>query len=122
MATDMRGVNMQKNLINKIIFAGVLVLGAAGFAAPNFKLDSAHSEVGFKVRHLMVSNVAGKFKEFDGAFNFDEKTKTLENLTADIKVSSVDTSDAKRDDHLKSEDFFDAAKNAKMTFKQTKKA
>src|SRR5262249_19740967 len=69
-----------------------------------------------------VSNVEGRFNQFDSSFSFDEKTKTLENLVANIKVKSVDTADTKRDDHLRSADFFDAAKNENMVFKQTKKA
>jgi polyisoprenoid-binding protein YceI len=104
-----------------MIMATALASSVA-FALPNFKLDTAHTEVGFKVRHLMVSNVSGKFKTFQGSFSFDEKTKVLDGLTTDIQVASVDTSDAKRDDHLRSPDFFDAAKNASMIFKQTKKA
>jgi polyisoprenoid-binding protein YceI len=108
--------------MHKILLIAIATIASAAVAATDFKLDVSHSEVGFKVSHLMVSKVSGKFKEFDGSFNFDEKTKTLENLKTTIKVGSIDTSDAKRDDHLKSADFFDAGKNAEMTFKQTKKA
>lgn len=107
--------------MHKLLLLVIATVASAALAATDFKLDTSHSEVGFKVSHLMVSKVSGKFKEFDGSFNFDEKTKTLENLKTTIKVGSVDTSDAKRDDHLKSPDFFDAAKNTDMTFKQTKK-
>src|SRR5688572_17296069 len=108
--------------MRKSIMIAIAFVATASFAATDFKLDTSHSEVGFKVRHLMVSNISGKFKQFDGTFNFDEKTKTLENLKTNIKVGSVDTSDEKRDEHLKSPDFFDVGKNAEMTFKQTKKA
>lgn len=108
--------------MRKLFVTAIVALASVGNASMNFKLDTSHSEVGFKVSHLMVSKVSGKFKEFDGTFSFDEKTKTLENLNSTIKVGSVDTADAKRDDHLKSPDFFDVSKNAEMTFKQTKKA
>lgn len=110
----------------KMLISFVLMLfSAMAFASTMYKLDPSHSEVGFQVKHLMVSNVSGKFKEFTGEFNFDEKTKTLENLVANIKVMSIDTRDPKRDEHLRGPDFFDAAgkpANAEMLFKQTKPA
>jgi len=98
-----------------------LFLATMAFASTNFKLDPAHTEVGFKVRHLMVTNVNGKFTEFEGHFAFDEKTRALEDLVAEIKVESINTAQEKRDKHLRSPDFFDAAKFEKMIFKQTKK-
>ncbi len=100
------------------------LFAAVSFASTNYKLDPGHSEVGFKIRHLMVSSVPGKFKEFEGSFHFDEKTKALENLEAKVKLASIDTSEPKRDEHLKGPDFFDVGKkeNEYMTFKQTKKA
>jgi polyisoprenoid-binding protein YceI len=104
---------------NLILSLTVLFLSQT-FAA-NYKLDTSHGQVGFKVKHLMVSNVEGKFKEFEGAFDFDEKTSALENTNVTVKMQSIDTTEPKRDEHLKGEDFFDVSKNPTMTFKQTKK-
>lgn len=90
--------------------------------AAQYDLDGSHSEIGFSVKHLMLSNVKGRFNKFDGTFQYDEKTKTLSGLTAKIDVSSVDTNDKKRDEHLTSPDFFDAKKSQYMEFKADKVA
>jgi polyisoprenoid-binding protein YceI len=76
--------------------------------------------VSFKVRHMMVSNVQGGFTKFSGTLNLDDKDVTKSTLSVDIDVASVDTRNPKRDEHLKSADFFDVAKFPKMTFKSTK--
>ncbi len=86
----------------------------------NWQLDPAHSEIGFKVRHMMVSNVRGEFKSFDIQLaTEDHNMETAEiDFTADIE--SVNTKVEQRDNHLKSADFFDAQNHPKMTFKSTK--
>jgi polyisoprenoid-binding protein YceI len=94
---------------------------AVGLAAPAFasdwQIDAAHSDVGFSVRHLMVSNVKGHFTGVSGAVALDEKDLSRSRVEATIDVATVATGDAKRDEHLQSADFFDAAKYPKMTFK-----
>lgn len=105
----------------KKLILGTLVLAASSLAfAANFTLDPAHSEVGFSVRHLMISNVKGKFNKYDGKFVFDEKSGKLSNVEVNIDPKSIDTNDDKRDEHLRSPDFFDTAKHGKMTFKGDK--
>src|ERR1043165_5468427 len=77
------------------------------FAADTYKIDPAHTSVTFSVRHLGINSVKGKFKEFDGALVLDGDT--LNEASGTIQVKSVDTGVAKRDDHLRTADFFDAA-------------
>jgi polyisoprenoid-binding protein YceI len=95
------------------------ILAYSAFAA-DFALDSTHSSVGFNVKHLMISNVKGKFNTFDGGFSVDDKTKALTKLEGIVDTASVDTDVQKRDEHLRSADFFDVAKYPKMTFAMTK--
>ena len=85
-------------------------------AAP-FDVDPTHSSVGFKVRHMMISNVVGKFDTFSGSYDLEEGR--LVSLRGSIDTASVDTGIEKRDAHLKSADFFDAVKYPKITFKMT---
>ena len=96
------------------------VLVASSLLAGTYSVDVAHSNVGFSVRHMMVSNVVGTFNEFSGTFEYDEKNNALKALEAEVEVASIDTSIEKRDAHLKSADFFDAQKFPKITFKATK--
>ncbi|MBC7692236.1 MAG: polyisoprenoid-binding protein [Methylotenera sp.] len=105
--------------MKKIILSlGVLALSltsASAFAA-KYAVDPAHSSVNFTIRHL-VSNVDGKFNDYTGEFSFDEKKPTvLGDVKFDIKAASVDTGNAKRDEHLKGGDFFDVQKNPELTF------
>ena len=95
------------------------ILSATLFAV-DFELDKSHSAVGFSVKHLMVSNVKGKFNNFDGNFSFDAKAKKLSSLSGSADATSIDTDNQKRDDHLKSPDFFEATKFPKLTFEMTK--
>jgi polyisoprenoid-binding protein YceI len=88
--------------------------------AGNYNVDKSHSNVGFKVKHMMISNVKGNFNDFKGSFEYDEKTKTLKSLNGEIQVASINTDDKKRDDHLRAPDLFDAKKFPLITFKLTK--
>lgn len=84
-----------------------------------YKVDPAHSKVGFEVSHLVVATVEGKFSDFEGTFKIDPK---LEKSSVDvsIKAASINTDNKDRDDHLRSADFFDASKHDKLTFKSKK--
>ncbi|WP_413290777.1 YceI family protein [Bdellovibrio sp. HCB337] len=84
-----------------------------------YKIDVAHSKVGFEVSHLVVATVEGKFSDFEGTFVIDPK---LDKSTIDvnIKSTSVNTDNKDRDDHLRSPDFFDSKKYEKLTFKSKK--
>lgn len=95
------------------------VFGVSAFAA-DYELDKSHSSVGFSIKHLMISNVKGKFKNFDGSFSVDDKSGKLTKLEGTAEVASIDTDIQKRDEHLKSPDFFDAVKYPKMNFVMSK--
>jgi polyisoprenoid-binding protein YceI len=82
--------------------------------------DLSHSSVNFHVRHLMVSKVHGRFSLWSGKLELDEQDLTKSRLEVEIDASSVDTKEPKRDEHLRSADFFDVAQFPKLTFKSTK--
>lgn len=89
-------------------------------AAPaNYEIDTAHSRVGFSVRHLGVSNTRGSFSKFSGTVFLDEATPQNSKVAVEIETASLDTATAKRDEHLRSPDFFDVKKHPKMTFKSS---
>lgn len=109
--------------MKSLILASVLAVGGlvgGGVAqASEWTVDSSHSTAQFTVRHMMVTDVRGTFNKVDGVVNLDEKDATKSTVNIDLDVASIDTRDAKRDEHLKSPDFFDGAKNPKITFKST---
>ncbi len=82
-------------------------------------LDKAHSSVGFSVKHMVVSEVTGNFKEFDVSFTSTKSDFTDASVDATIKVASINTDNEKRDGHLKTDDFFNAEKFPLITFKST---
>jgi len=86
--------------------------------AGTWTIDPSHSEVGFSVRHLMVSKVKGNFEKFEGTINItDEPSQSSVNVEVDL--DSINTRDEQRDGHLRSADFFEVEKNPKMTFAST---
>lgn len=87
-------------------------------AAGKYQLDPMHSKVGFEVPHLVISSVEGRFKTFEGQLQIDENF-LKSRVSASVEVGSVDTGVAKRDEHLRSPDFFDVQKHPKMTFEST---
>ncbi len=90
----------------------------AAFAATEWKIDSVHSSANFKIRHMMVSNVAGTFTGgMEGAITSDDKELKKFTANATIDATTISTNNTKRDEHLKSEDFFDVKKHPKITFK-----
>jgi len=100
----------------------VLSLMLAGFAlaGDRYMFDKAHTNIGFTVKHLVISNVRGTFTDYDGEIIFDENDITKSSLNVTIKVASVNTSNKKRDTHLKSPDFFNAKEFPVITFKSDK--
>jgi polyisoprenoid-binding protein YceI len=100
--------------------AVALVMFAQTALASGWDLDASHSEVGFSVRHMMVSNTKGRFTKITGGLALDDADVTKSTVSVDIDIASIDTGDVKRDEHLKSEDFFDVKKFPSMKFKSTK--
>ncbi len=94
-------------------------VGGIGFAgsldARTYEIDLDHSSVGFKIRHLL-SHVQGRFKDFKGTFEIDDKTGALVSIKASIQAISIDTNVEKRDNHLRSPDFFDVQKFPTLEF------
>jgi polyisoprenoid-binding protein YceI len=81
-----------------------------------WSIDPSHSKIGFKVKHLMISNVLGNFTEFEGLVTTDGNDFSTAAVSLSLNTASVDTEMADRDTHLKSADFFDAVNFPKITF------
>lgn len=104
-------------------FIAALPLFVAGLAhadAVEWKFDASHTNVGFSIPHLKVSTVKGRFNEVSAKVSLDDADLTKSEVSVDINAASIDTGDAKRDEHLKGPDFFDVKKFPKLTFKSTK--
>ncbi|QBG49193.1 polyisoprenoid-binding protein [Verrucomicrobia bacterium S94] len=101
----------------------ILTAAAATLAlsthAEIFSLDTGHAEIGFSVKHMMVSNTKGTFNTFEGTVDFDLESNTLKAIEGTIQAASIDTNNEKRDNHLRAEDFFNVEKYPTITFKST---
>lgn len=93
----------------------------AAFAAPAqaaiYEIDPVHSGISFKVKHLMVTYVPGKFDRFSGWFEYDPKNMKVWRASATIEAASINTSIERRDNHLRSPDFFDAEGHPTLEFR-----
>jgi polyisoprenoid-binding protein YceI len=102
------------------VLALSLGLAAPSFAAPKtFRLDPAHTVVGFSVRHFF-SKVPGRFNQFEGTIQLDEQNWGASSVEATIQAASIYTNQERRDNHLRSADFFDVEKFPTLNFKSTK--
>jgi polyisoprenoid-binding protein YceI len=90
--------------------------------ATTWNIDPDHSNIGFKVRHLMISNVKGHFEKHTGVVDINDKDITKSKVEVSIDTASINTNVQKRDEHLRSADFFDVAKYPTMTFVSKKVA
>ena len=93
---------------------------AGAATVSTWKIDPAHSVAEFKVKHMMIANVKGKFSGITGTMELDEADPTRSKIEASIPMETVFTGDAQRDTHLKSADFFHCEVHPRMTFKSTK--
>jgi polyisoprenoid-binding protein YceI len=100
-----------------MILAAVVITALPLAAQSVWDIDPAHSAAQFQVRHLMISNVRGEFSKMSGKVTFDGKNYAGIKAEAVIQVASINTREPKRDEHLRSADFFDAAKYPTLTFK-----
>ena len=100
----------------KLFLSSLALLAlVTGANAKTYELDTAHSSIGFKVRHL-VSNTKGEFRDFQGTIEIDPKTNTLTKVVATAKATSINTNNEKRDNHLRSADFFETEKYPELKF------
>lgn len=111
---------MTKNIIKTIVatLAFATITHAKDIPAGKYTIDGMHSKIGFEIPHLVISTVEGQFKKYEGTLTIDKKMN-LSKAEISIDIDSIDTGVTKRDDHLKSPEFFDAQKFAKMTFTST---
>ena len=98
-----------------LLFVALLIATPSGFAA-TYQIDPAHTQIHFTIAHLMVFKVRGNFNEFSGTIEADPAAQTLSSAQALIQVNSINTRNEKRDNHLRSPDFFEVAKYPEMTF------
>jgi polyisoprenoid-binding protein YceI len=82
-------------------------------------IDPSHSQIQFAVRHMMISNVRGRFEDFTGTVDFDENDLSTLAVDVSIDTASINTRDEKRDEHLRSADFFNTAEFPTMAFRST---
>ena len=110
---------------HQILSAGALTLAAVvaqaagpAYQAGTYNLDPMHSKVGFEVPHLVISTVEGRFTKFSGDIQLGEKLEKSKVQVA-VETDSIDTGVGKRDDHLRSPDFFESKKYPQMKFEST---
>jgi len=117
-------VEMILMLTRTILLSAMISFGlmqTAGYASDDkWAIDPAHSDAHFSIKHLMISNVQGDFSKISGSANYDGEHFNKASVEATIPISEIYTRESKRDDHLKSPEFFDAAKYPVMTFKSKK--
>ncbi len=106
--------------VSKTIIWGIAAALSSSLAlADTYQIDPVHSTVGFSIRHLVINNVKGQFKEFSGTVEYDGKDAATVKASGSIKVASVDTAMPARDNHLRSPAFFDATKYPEIAFQST---
>jgi polyisoprenoid-binding protein YceI len=112
---------MKKKLFLSLAMLGFVYISGITMAqaSSRYRLDVVHSTVGFAVKHMLFSTVRGKFNDVQATAQIDEQTGSLRSVNAEISVASVDTDNAKRDGHLRSDDFFNAEQYPTITFEST---
>jgi polyisoprenoid-binding protein YceI len=100
------------------LLAAILVAGSPAFAAETYQFDKAHTTVGFRVRHIFTM-VSGRFADFAGTIHVDRARPESSSVEFTIQSTSIDTGEPRRDQHLRSADFFDVANHPTITFKST---
>ena len=104
----------------KVVLMAIMMFVSTQVFAATYTIDPAHTSFTFSVKHMMISNVPGGFDKFEGTIDYDPKDLSTAKANITIDVNSVNTNNDKRDAHLKSPDFFDAAKFPSITFVATK--
>ncbi len=105
-----------KNTFLGIVLAIVMLLAPVGASASTWNIDPEHSSIQFKVSHLGLVDVKGIFRKYQGTVTLDEKDIAKSSVNVTIEAASVDTGVEKRDEHLRTDDFFEVAKHPTITF------
>jgi len=106
---------MKLKFITKALMISVIFVNT-GYASQTFEVDPSHASIGFKIEHLVISKVKGDFRDFTATLVLDDEG-LLNQASSNIKVTSIDTGITKRDDHLRSVDFFDVSEYPEISFK-----
>ncbi len=103
---------------NKFMVSVVVLCFAAatGLAQEKYEIDPTHSNISFTVRHMVIAKVSGGFKDFSGTILYDENDITKSSVNVTIKAASINTQNDRRDNHLRSDDFLNAAADSVITF------
>ena len=99
---------------------GTSSLAPAARAAETYAVDPVHSSISFGISHAGISDIHSRFNDFSGKFVIDKDDPSKSTFALDIKVASVDTNNAKRDEHLRAPDYFNAKQFPTLSFKSTK--
>lgn len=113
-------MKLLKGFVSVLLIAGALAFSGSSESRAEvveYVIDPDHSQVIFKVKHMGISTVTGRFDLFEGTYAFDEENLDNSKVDTVITASSINTNKKKRDDHLKSPDFLDIEKNPTITFK-----
>ena len=105
-----------KGRFTRIVLVMVLLLAPAAVSASTWNIDPEHSSILFKVSHLGLVEVKGIFRTYQGKVTLDEKDITKSSVNVTIEAASIDSGVTKRDEHLRTNDFFDVAKHPTLTF------
>ncbi len=102
------------------VAAVAVLMGTSARALDTYKVDPAHSSIDFSIDHMVIDTVHGRFRQFEGSITVDpDNGNALKQAGATIQTQSIDTDVEKRDNHLRSPDFFDAEKYPTITFEST---
>ena len=117
--TCIQKLKLKFSIMKKIntLLAVLLFVAGSAFAQSTWSVDKAHSKIGFSVPHMAISEVEGNFRDFDASLVSKSEDFNGAEITFTAKTASIDTDNERRDNHLRSADFFDAAKHPDLTFK-----
>ena len=105
-----------------LLSALALFVASQTALAAEFNADHPHTNVGFRVTHMVIAKVSGSFNQFEATLHYDADDLSSFSLTATIQTASIDTNNQRRDNHLRSSDFFDAQNHPTITFESTELA